>query len=305
MAGRSAGPTFTPLNPPPNFFTGARPFVAVLSHSSLLLCALLAVAGLIFLITRWRVPAFIALLLASLAVGACAGLNAGQITKAFQDGVGSVLGSIALIVGLGTVLGKLLAESGGAQQIARRLLALLGPRHLSWTMLLLGFVVGIPVFFGVGLVLLAPILYAVREKSDLPFLRLAIPLLAGLSAAHALVPPHPGPMTAIEMLKADAGKTVAYSLVIGAGAMIVSGPLLCRVCGPLWDRIEPAGALGRQNSSRPADGVRQNLASTILANARSPSCCPCCSCWWPRWPIPHSLPPINLSEKSPMRWARR
>ena len=110
-----------------------------LSPLQLLLCVLLIVIGLIVLIARLRVPAFIALLLASLAVGTCAGLNVGQVGKAFQEGVGSVLGSIAIIIGLGTVLGKLLSESGGAQQLAQRLLGLLGARHLSWTMLIVGF----------------------------------------------------------------------------------------------------------------------------------------------------------------------
>src|SRR6185369_129335 len=209
-----------------------------LSPSQMLLCVLMIVIGLIVLIVKLRVPAFIALLVASLAVGTCAGLSIGQICKAFQEGVGSVLGSIAIIIGLGAVLGKLLSESGGAQQIAQRLLGLLGARHLSWTMLIMGFVVGLPVFFSVGLVLLVPILYAVRAKSDLPFLHLAIPLLAGLSAAHGLVPPHPGPMVAIELLKADVGKTLFLSLLIGAGAAVLSGPLLCRVC-VRWKPIRP------------------------------------------------------------------
>ena len=132
--------------------------MAPLAPLPLLLCVLLIVIGLIGLIARLRVPAFIALLAASLAVGMCAGLSIAQTCKAFQEGVGAVLGSIALIIGLGAVLGKLLSESGGAQQIAQRLLRLPGARHLSWTMLVLGFVVGLPVFFSVGLVLLAPIL---------------------------------------------------------------------------------------------------------------------------------------------------
>jgi GntP family gluconate:H+ symporter len=122
-------------------------------------------------------------------------------------------------------------------------------------MLILGFVVGIPVFFSVGLVLLAPVLYAVRVKSDAPFLHLAIPLLAGLSAAHGLVPPHPGPMVAIELLKADVGKTIFYSLPVGAVAAVLSGPLLCRVW-VAWKRIQPHGSLGQQFA---APSVQKNL----------------------------------------------
>jgi GntP family gluconate:H+ symporter len=111
-------------------------------------------------------------------------------------------------------------------------------------MALLGFVIG-PVFFSMGLVLLAPVLFAIHKESKLPFLRLAIPLLAGLSAAQGFVPPHPGPMAAIVLLKADVGKTLAYSLLVGTGAFLISGPLLCRVC-PWWNSVEPSGEVGRQ-----------------------------------------------------------
>ena len=189
----------------------------------------LIIVALIVAVARLHVPAFIALLLASLAVGACAGLNVQQTARAFQEGVGSILGSITMIVGLGTVLGKLLAESGGAQLIAERMLGLVGEKYLPWMMAFLGFMIG-PVFFSLGLILLAPVVFAVHKKAKLPFLHLAVPLLAGLSAAQGLVPPHPGPMAAIELLKADVGKTLAYSLLIGTGAFVISGPLLCKVC---------------------------------------------------------------------------
>lgn len=215
-----------------------------LTHPQLLACTALVIVVLIVMVARLRVPAFIALLLASLIVGACAGLKVDQTAKAFQEGVGNILGSIAMIVGLGTVLGKLLAESGGAQLIAERLLGFAGERHLPWMMALLGFVIG-PVFFSLGLVLLAPVLFAVHRKSKLPFLRLAVPLLAGLSAAQGLVPPHPGPMAAIALLKADVGKTLACSLLIGIGAVAISGPLLCYVC-PWWKNIEPTGTVIQQ-----------------------------------------------------------
>jgi GntP family gluconate:H+ symporter len=262
MADRSARPALNDLNSVLFNQTVPLPIFAVLSQSQLLICTLFIVVGLIWLITRWRVPAFIALLLASFGIGACASLSVTQISKAFQDGVGAVLGSIAMIVGLGTILGKLLAESGGAEQIAQRLLGLFGERRLSWTMLLLGFVVGIPVFFGVGLVLLAPILFAVYQKSNTPFLYLAIPLVAGLSAAHGLVPPHPGPMVAIEMLKADVGKTVFYSLIIGSVAAILSGPLLCYF-SKSWTIVKST-APQIQNPATPTDRDLPPFGATLL-----------------------------------------
>ena len=215
-----------------------------LTHPALLIVTALIVVALIIAVARLHVPAFIALLLAALAVGVCSGLSLPQTARAFQEGVGNILGSIAMIIGLGTVLGKLLAESGGAQVIADKMLGCVSERWLPWMMGLLGFLIG-PVFFSLGLILLAPVVFAVHKKAKLPFLFLAIPLLAGLSAAQGLVPPHPGPLGAIELLRADMGKTMMYSLVIGLGALVISGPLLCFAC-PWWRKIEPTGELSQQ-----------------------------------------------------------
>src|SRR6266478_3483257 len=191
-----------------------------MSHNTvLLLCAFLAVVGLVLLIARFKLNAFVALTLASIFIGLCSALNLPRaeaflhlqgIGKAFADGVGNVLASIAMVVGLGTILGKLLAESGGAEVIARRLIRKLGPERLPWTMLLIAFLIGIPVWFTVGLVLLAPILFTLVKESRKPMLSLGISLLAGLAIAHALVPPHPGALAAIGFLKADVGRTILY-----------------------------------------------------------------------------------------------
>lgn len=197
-----------------------------LSHEiSLLLVALSAVIGLIVLIARFKLHAFIALILASLFVGLCSGMKLSGIGKAFQDGVGAVLGSIAIIIGLGTVLGKMLAESGGAQVVADALIRALGERRVHWAMMLIGFTVGISVWFSVGLVLLVPIAFTLAKNTKSSLLLLGIPMLAGLSVMHGLVPPHPGPMVAIEMFKADAGKTILYSLMIGFPTALLAGPV--------------------------------------------------------------------------------
>jgi GntP family gluconate:H+ symporter len=155
-----------------------------------------------------------------------------DIATAFQQGVGKVLADIAMVVGLGTVLGKLLAEPGGAQVVADTLIGSLGHRRLPWAMMLVAFIVGLPVFFAVGLVLLAPILFTVARQSGTPLLQLGLPLVAGLSVAHGLVPPHPGPMAAVASLRgadghsADLGKVILYSLLIGLPVAVVAGPLL-------------------------------------------------------------------------------
>jgi gluconate:H+ symporter, GntP family len=204
---------------------------ATTDQTRLLLCVLFGVIGLVVLIARFKLNSILALILASLCVGLASGMNAGDIAGAFQQGVGKVLADIAMVVGLGTVLGKLLAESGGAQVIADALIRWLGERRLPWAMMLIGFLVGIPVFFGVGLVLLAPILFTVARQSKTPLLMLGIPLVAALSVVHGLVPPHPGPMAAIATLqgpvgKADLGKVILYSLLIGFPVAVLTGCLL-------------------------------------------------------------------------------
>ena len=128
-------------------------------NTSLLLIALIAVIGLIFLIARFKLNAFVALMLASLFVGVCSGINPAVVPKVFLEGMGKVLGDIAMVIGLGTVLGKMLAESGGARVIASRLVRALGEKRLHWAVMLIAFIVVIPVFFAVGLVLLVLLLH--------------------------------------------------------------------------------------------------------------------------------------------------
>jgi GntP family gluconate:H+ symporter len=142
--------------------------------------------------------------------------------------MGDTLGSIAMVIGLGTVIGKLLAESGGALVVSRALANALGERRLDWALMLSGFVIGLPVFFQVGLVLLAPVLFTAQRQTRAPLLRLGLPLVAGLSAAHGLVPPHPGPLAAIERLGADPGRTLFYSLILGLPLAVVSGPIYAK-----------------------------------------------------------------------------
>src|SRR6185295_16807411 len=197
-----------------------------MSHnSSLLLITLVAVVGLVVLIARFKLNAFIALLLASFLVGVCSGAELASIGKAVVDGMGGVLGSVAVIVGLGTILGKMLAESGGAEIVATTFIRLLGEGRVHWTMMLIGFVVGIAVWFTVGLVLVIPIAFTIARKSKVSLLLPGIPMVAGLSVMHGLVPPHPGPMAAIGVLGAETGKTILYSLMVGFPAAVIGGPL--------------------------------------------------------------------------------
>ncbi|HYT58862.1 MAG TPA: gluconate:H+ symporter [Haliangiales bacterium] len=211
-----------------------------MSHNaSLLLVALVAVVGLIILIARFKLNAFVTLMLASLFVGVCSGMRLSDVPRGFLEGMGKVLGDIAMVIGLGTILGKMLAESGGAEIVAKRLIQTLGEGRLHWAMMFVAFIVGIPVFFAVGLVLLAPIVFRLARETKTPLLRLGIPLVAGLSVVHGLVPPHPGPVAAMGIFnelagKADMGKTILYSLLVGLPTAVVAGPLFGRMAG---DRV--------------------------------------------------------------------
>lgn len=233
----------------------------------MLLCVLLSVVGLILLISRLKLNAFVALILASLFMGLCAGMPLSAIGRSVQDGVGSILGSVAIVIGLGTVLGKMLAESGGAQVVATTMIGWMGARRLPWAMLAVALVVGLPVFFSVGLVLLVPILLTVTRQAGVPLLALAVPLLAGLSAAHGLVPPHPGPIVAIGILGADVGLTLVYSLIVALPAAIVAGPILGRWLA-LRLPVRASGELADQFSERREEvappGVAVTLATILL-----------------------------------------
>src|SRR5438093_413668 len=158
-----------------------------LSHNtSLLLFTLIAVAGLILLIARFKVNSIVAIVLAALFIGLTSGMELPAIMKRFQEGVGSVMGSIAMILGLGNMLGKMMAESGGAERIAVTLIGRFGESRVHWTMVVIAFIVGIPVFFQVGLVLLIPLVFITAQKTRMPFLQIGIPLVSGLSVMHGL-----------------------------------------------------------------------------------------------------------------------
>ncbi len=173
-----------------------------------LLLAAAAIVALVALIVRVRMHAFPALMIVTLGLGLGAGLDATAIATAFQTGVGNTLGFIAVVIGLGTFVGALLAESGGAALVARAAVGVVGDRYLPWVVAAVGFVIGLPIFFSVGLVLLFPVVVGLAATAGRPLLTLALPLVAGLSASHGLVAPHPGPLVAISRLGADTGLSI-------------------------------------------------------------------------------------------------
>ncbi|WP_354638940.1 gluconate:H+ symporter [Kitasatospora camelliae] len=207
------------------------------SDARLLLAVLLSIGAIVLLITRLKLHPFLALTLGSLLLAAVAGAPFDKLLTSFSTGFGATVAGVGLLIGLGAMLGKLLADSGGANIIADTVLRRSGTRTLPWAMALIAAVLGLPLFFEVGVVLLIPIVLLVARRGSLPLMRLGIPALAGLSVLHGLVPPHPGPLVAVDALKADLGITLAFGLLIAVPTVIVAGPLFARVAerwvGPL------------------------------------------------------------------------
>lgn len=230
--------------------------------ASILTIAFTGVALIVLLITWVRLPAFVALAIGSILVGIGAGMPIAQIPRAFAQGMGDTLGFTAMVIGLGTVIGKLLAESGGAVVVSQALTSALGERRLDWALLLSAFIVGLPVFFQVGLVLLAPVLFTLARDTGRPMLWLGIPLVAGLSVAHGLVPPHPGPLAALERLGADPGRTLFYSLIVGAPVAVIAGPLFG---GFINRKVRiTLGGIAEQFAGRTAASRPPSLAITLF-----------------------------------------
>lgn len=201
-------------------------------ESRLLLLALGAIVALVAAIARFRLHPFVALTAVSLALGAAAGMPALDAVKSFQTGVGNVLGFIAIVVGLGTMLGRMMAESGAAERIATTLIALFGERHVRWALMVVAFIVGLPVFFQVGFVLLVPLVFTIARRTGMSLVALGLPLVAGLSVVHGMIPPHPAAMLAVTAFHADVGRTILYGLIVGLPAAALAGPVFAGWVAP-------------------------------------------------------------------------
>ncbi|MBO9535031.1 GntP family permease [Herbaspirillum sp.] len=193
--------------------------------TALLVYALVAVIALIVLIAKFKMNPFIVLIVVSLVLGLSVGMPMGNIVKAFETGVGNALGHIALVVGLGTMLGKMMAESGGAERIANTMIKAFGEKNVHWAMMVVAFIVGLPVFFEVGFVLLVPIAFNVAKRTGTNMVLVGIPMVAGLSVVHGLIPPHPAALLAVTAYSADIGRTILYALIVGIPTAIIAGPI--------------------------------------------------------------------------------
>lgn len=198
----------------------------------LLIAALVSVIGLILLIAIAKLNPFITLLVVSLALAVATGMPANAIVHSFEAGLGGTLGHIVVVVALGTMLGKMMAESGGADQIAYTLIRLFGEKHVHWAMVVIGLIIGLPAFFEVGFVLLIPIAFTVARRTRTSLVLVGLPMVAGLSVVHGLVPPHPAAMLAVTIFHADVGRTIFYALMIGIPTAIIAGPIYAKLIAP-------------------------------------------------------------------------
>ncbi|MBB5519498.1 GntP family permease [Amphiplicatus metriothermophilus] len=188
-----------------------------------------AVLALLLLIVRLKVPAFFSLMLISACAGLLLGVPPTDMAETIRAGMGSVLGFIAVVVGLGAMLGALLERAGGVEAVAAALVRGKSAARLPWMMGLIGLIVAIPVFFDVALIILAPVLFRLAARAGRPLLFLAVPLLAGLGAAHAFIPPTPGPVAVAALMKADLGLVILFGALAGIPAAAVGGPLFAYV----------------------------------------------------------------------------
>ncbi|MFJ4658923.1 GntP family permease [Nocardia sp. NPDC088792] len=240
-------------------------------NAQLITAALIGIALIVALITWLKLHPFLALAIGAVTVGLIAKLGAADTVASFIKGFGATMGSVGILIGFGAMFGKLLADSGGADQIVDTLVGRAGPRALPWVMGLVGAIIGLPMFFEIGVVLLMPVILLVATRSRRPLMSIAIPALAGLSAMHGLVPPHPGPLVAVAALKADLGLTLGLGVLVAVPTVILAGPLFGKLAAR-WVNV-PVPELfsapdqaeqDREKETKPRPSFTATLATILL-----------------------------------------
>ncbi|CAN5239029.1 gluconate:H+ symporter [soil metagenome] len=230
----------------------------------LVAAALIGIGVIVLLITLFKLHPFLSLTIGSLVVGAIADRPLADVVTSYTTGVGATVASVGTLIALGAMFGKLLADSGGADQIVDTIVGKSSPRTLPWAMAAIGAIIGLPMFFEIGLVLLMPVIFLVSKRSNTSVIALGIPALAGLSAMHGFVPPHPGPLVAIDALKANLGVTLGFGIIVAIPTIIVAGPLFAKLAAK-WVPV-PAGDLFdhelEEHAKRPKFGI--TLATVLL-----------------------------------------
>lgn len=194
----------------------------------IILIIVLSLFALILLITWGKVNPFLAFLVVSIVAGLCLGIPLTGISKSVTKGIGDTLGSLVVVIVLGAMLGKLVAESGAAERISSSLVKAFGQKNIHWALMLTGFIVGIPLFYNVGFVLLIPLIFSISYKYKLPAVYTGLPMLAALSVTHGFLPPHPSPAALVAQFNANMGKTLLYGIPLAIPAIILAGPIFAK-----------------------------------------------------------------------------
>jgi GntP family gluconate:H+ symporter len=236
-------------------------------HTQLLLAAVLGIATVVLLIVWAKFHPLLGLTLGTAVLAAVAAVPPEDALASFVAGLGTTFGSVGLLIALGAMLGKLLADSGGANRIVDTIVDRVGPGRLPWAMALIAAIIGLPMFFEIGVVILVPIIVLVALRTKVPLMLVGIPALAGLSILHGLVPPHPGPVTAIDLLHANLGYTLVFGLIVAVPTLVVAGPLLARFVNQ-WVPVT-AQALERTAARTGSD--TDEVGATAAGATRVPS----------------------------------
>ena len=230
-----------------------------------LLATIAGVAALLFLIMARRMPAFPALLLTAILTGLAAGLDPEATFKAIQSGMGGVLGFVAIVVGLGALIGVYLDMSGGAAALAQAALKDRSDGTAQWAMGFIGILIAIPVFFDVGLILMFPMVMAFARRAKTSPLFYGLPLLAGLAAGHAFIPPTPGPVAVAEILKADLGWVIMFGTIAAVPAVIIGGPLYARFATSDLPIVKTQTPLAADERAKDSTKIAMGALTIILA----------------------------------------
>jgi Gnt-I system high-affinity gluconate transporter len=227
------------------------------------LILLIVIVVLILLTTTFKVSPFIALILVSIMAGLLLGIPLTGIAKSIQKGVGDMLGSIIVVLSAGAMIGKLVAESGAAKVIADKIMTVCGKKYLQWGLMLTGLVIGIPLFYNVGFVLVIPIIFTLVYQYKLPVMYVAIPMLASLSVAHSLLPPHPSPASLIGTFNASMGKTFLYGVLVAIPAIILAGPLFSKTLRKIQPQ-QPLAIVNESNFENQLPSFFNSIFSSML-----------------------------------------
>lgn len=230
-----------------------------------LLMTALSVGALLLLVLKLRLPAFMALIIVSLGFGLSTGMAPADVINAIKNGMGGTLGFVAVVVGLGAMMGAILEVSGGVGAISDTILKRFGERRSQGALGVIGFVVAIPVFFDVAFIILMPVLLGLREKTGKPILYFALPLLAGLAVTHAFIPPTPGPIAVAEILGADLGWVILFGFAAGLPAMIIAGPWLARIVSRSPMMVEDSTLMNHTTPAAVDNPISFKAAMSVIA----------------------------------------